>query len=190
MATDPRLLAGMVEAVIPFVGGVVLTTRALRSRRQGSTSRVFWLGPLLLVFSILLAVRPFTRSESQSLLYQSSKELLSRDVAALTYEDFLGTWEAVVDGQAIRRRLTFRFTFKPDGDCTLDYVSFNLDTSAEVKHFYDMHCEVTDGKLMHAAKDPSQGEQYEETHKIETFDGDSFVWSDNFVGPIRYRKQD
>ncbi len=190
MNESPRFLAAAIEAAVPLLAGMIFTFKLVKSRKDGSSKPVFWLGPALLFFALLTAIRPLFGGESSSLVYQQSKRAIAaRDVATLGYDDFLGSWVAVVDGQAIRRRLTYNFTFRPNGDCDLHYVSFNLDTSAEVKHYYDLQCEVAAGTLSHTAKNPSEGEQYEETHTITEFDGDTFTWSDNFVGPIRYQRE-
>lgn len=189
MTIDPQLVAAVIEGAIPLIAGGVFTARLVSRMRTRERGGVLWIGPGLLLFGVLLSLQPILRGSSLPQLPLKQETPFSGDVSDLSYSDFLGTWEAVVEGQAIRRRLSYRFDFRPDGDCVLDYTSFNLDTSAEVKHRYDMRCEVSDGSLMHTAKDPGAGEQYDETHTIQSFDGVSFVWSDNFVGPIKYTKR-
>lgn len=166
----PTFLASLIEALLPLTFGLILSFKLLKNRG----TKLFYAGPAILSFGVFLLFKPYIHEPSNSTVYKSSLAKL------IKYEDIIGDWRNVlhVHENSLNKDLIYIFSFKPNGDCTLDYNSKDLALNMDSLYFYEMRCFIEGGRLFHEPRDGKSENTYRNSYDILSLTADTLITLD------------
>lgn len=129
------LIQGLIEGAVPLIAGSVLTYKLIKSK----TNKLFYLGPVLILFGILLVLKSISTAEPTG-----HPEWVSREVVRKLKGDRIFPTEVDV--------VTTLDDILPTGNSEVTYIySVAFDDSSEFdqKPIVDYACRSKDFSLLH-----------------------------------------